>query len=156
MKSDPNDFETLRKLMALKRYEQPPPGYFRRLPDRIEARLERGEGQLGIWERFIVPFTFRPALVYGFAMAALSVFHQDASGPIRPKAAQKRLAQRPGGRCLVQPVLSIPTAAPGQLDGKRQWEQPGPDPALVFWLRRATVHRPFCRQPALKGVARGI
>jgi hypothetical protein len=72
MNSDPNDFEALRKLIALKRHEQPPPGYFNRLPDRIAARLERGEGQLGFWERVLGSFTFRPAFVYGFSMAALS------------------------------------------------------------------------------------
>ena len=72
MNSDPNDFENLRKLLALKRYEQPPPGYFSRLPDRITARIERGEGQSDFWERFISPFILRPAVVYGFALASLS------------------------------------------------------------------------------------
>jgi hypothetical protein len=72
MNSDSNDFEALRKLVALKRYEQPPPGYFNRLPDRISSRLERGDGQLGFWERVLGQFTFRPAFVYGFSLAALS------------------------------------------------------------------------------------
>jgi hypothetical protein len=72
MNSDPGDFETLRKLMALKRYEQPPPGYFNRLPDKIMVRLERGEGQPGFWERLIAAFSFRPALAYGFSLAAFS------------------------------------------------------------------------------------
>jgi hypothetical protein len=72
MNSDPSDFEDLRKLMALKRHEQPPPGYFNRLPDKIMDRLERGEGQLGFWEKFFAAFTFRPALAYGFALASFS------------------------------------------------------------------------------------
>src|SRR5271156_4732730 len=72
MNSDPNDFETLRKLIALKRYEQPPPGYFRRLPDKITDRLERGEGRLGFWGNLMAQFAFRPAFVYGFSLAALS------------------------------------------------------------------------------------
>jgi len=72
MNSDLNDFETLRKLIALKRHEQPPPGYFSRLPDKISARLERGEGQLGFWENLLAQLTFRPAFVYGFSLAALS------------------------------------------------------------------------------------
>ena len=71
MNSDPNDFEALRTLIALKRHEQPPPGYFNRLPDRISARLERGEGQLGFWENVLARLTFRPAFVYGFSLAAL-------------------------------------------------------------------------------------
>jgi hypothetical protein len=72
MNSDPSDFEVLRKLMALKRHEQPPPGFFDRLPDNIIARLERGDGQLAFWEKFLAAFTFRPALAYGFALAAFS------------------------------------------------------------------------------------
>ena len=72
MNSDPNDFEALRTLIALKRHEQPPSGYFSRLPDRIAARIEYGEGQLGFWENLLAQFAFRPALVYGFSLAALS------------------------------------------------------------------------------------
>jgi hypothetical protein len=72
MNSDPGDFEALRKLMALKRHEQPPPGYFNRLPDKIMGRLERGDGQPRFWENFLTVFTFRPALAYGFALAAFS------------------------------------------------------------------------------------
>jgi hypothetical protein len=70
MNSDSNDFEALRKLMALKRHEQPPPGYFNRLPDRIAARLEREGSQPGFWERIIAGFSFRPAFAYSFAIAA--------------------------------------------------------------------------------------
>jgi hypothetical protein len=70
MNSDSNNFEALRKLMALKRHEQPPPGYFNQLPDRIAARLEREGGQPGFWERFMAGFSFRPAFAYSFAVAA--------------------------------------------------------------------------------------
>jgi hypothetical protein len=72
MNSEPKEFETLRKLMALKRHEQPPPGYFNRLPDQIAARLERGDGKLAFWENFLGAFTFRPALAYGCVLAAFS------------------------------------------------------------------------------------
>src|SRR3954470_17061412 len=68
--SDQQDFERLQKLLALKRYEQPPPGYFNRLPNQIMARIEAGEGQSRFWERFIPSFTFRPAMAYGVGLAA--------------------------------------------------------------------------------------
>jgi hypothetical protein len=72
MISDPGDFDELRKLMALKRYELPPPGYFNRLPGKIMDRIECGEGQLGFWEKFVTEFAFRPALAYGCVLAAFS------------------------------------------------------------------------------------
>jgi hypothetical protein len=70
MNKDPESFEVLRKLMAFKRHEAPPPGYFHRLSDTIIARIERGEGQLGFWERISTGFTLRPAFAYAFALAA--------------------------------------------------------------------------------------
>jgi hypothetical protein len=68
--SDQQDFERLQKLLTLKRYEQPPPGYFNRLPNEIMARIEAGEGQTRFWERFIPSFTFRPVFAYGAGLAA--------------------------------------------------------------------------------------
>lgn len=68
--TDPQNFEDLRRLMALKRHEQAPPGYFRRLPATIITRIERGEGQLMFWERLSANFTLRPAFVYAFVLAA--------------------------------------------------------------------------------------
>lgn len=91
MNSDSHDFETLRKLMALKRHEQPPPGYFNRLPDRIAARLERGEGQMGFWEKLVSHFSFRPAFVYGFSFAAFSALTVSVIYSVRaqpPQSAQ--------------------------------------------------------------------
>jgi hypothetical protein len=93
MNSDPNDFEALRKLIALKRYEQPPPGYFGRLPDRISARLERGDGQLGFLERFQGQFSFRPAFVYSFALAAFSALTVSVISSVRPQSEES--AQTP-------------------------------------------------------------
>jgi hypothetical protein len=86
MMSDPSDFDSLRKLMRLKRYEQPPPGYFSQLPDKIMMRLERGEGEAGFWDKLVSAFAFRPALAYGFALSAfgaltLSVFYTVKSQP---------------------------------------------------------------------------
>jgi hypothetical protein len=95
MNSDPDDFEALRKLMALKRHEQPPPGYFSRLPDKIASRLEREEGQPGFWERIFAGLTFRPAFAYSFALAAFGALTFSVVCSVRTQPQQS--AQTPPG-----------------------------------------------------------
>lgn len=48
MNSEQEDFEKLRLLLSVKRYEQPPPGYFDRLPRDIIARLKAGEAHQSV------------------------------------------------------------------------------------------------------------
>jgi hypothetical protein len=74
MNKDPESFDSLRKLLALKRHEVPPPGFFACLPGKIVTRIERGEGQLTFWERLSANFTLRPAFAYAFAVAAFGAF----------------------------------------------------------------------------------
>lgn len=68
MNSDPEKIETLRKLMALKRHEQPPPDYLHRLSDRIITRIEHGEGERTFWDKLSANFSLRPSLAYAFGL----------------------------------------------------------------------------------------
>jgi hypothetical protein len=43
MNPEQEDFRALRQLLVLKRYEQPPPGYFNNFSAKIIARIESGE-----------------------------------------------------------------------------------------------------------------
>ena len=63
----------MERIIALKRYEQPPPGYFHLLPDRIINRIERGEGQSGFWEKWWPAFRVRPALAYALGLTVCGV-----------------------------------------------------------------------------------
>jgi len=68
MDYEPDDFDALRKLLALKRHEQPPPGFFRDLPGKVQQRIAVEEqGQAGWWTRLREAFELRPALSMGFA-----------------------------------------------------------------------------------------
>lgn len=74
--SSPNEeFTKLEKLLACKRYEQPPPGYFNYLRDKVMTRLEAEELiEYSSWWRWLVQkFDARPVLVcvYGFAVSGL-------------------------------------------------------------------------------------
>jgi hypothetical protein len=68
MNSDPEEFETLRKLMALKRHEQPPPGYLRQLSTSIRTRIEHGEGQMNLWDRLSASISLRSSLAYSIGL----------------------------------------------------------------------------------------
>lgn len=60
MGSPSDNFDSLQKLLRLKRHEQPPPRYFNDFSSRVLASIERGENRLSWWERFGIDL--RPAL----------------------------------------------------------------------------------------------
>jgi hypothetical protein len=88
MNLDPEKFETLRKLMALKRHEQPPPEYLHQLPDRIITRIERGEGQLNLWDKFSANFSLRPSLAYAFGLTVCGAIGLSTGYMVRQEMTQ--------------------------------------------------------------------
>ena len=80
MNPEPEDFQQLRRLLILKRYEQPPPGYFENFSRQVIARLRAGEQvpdsfldriyQQTPWLRRVwTAFEAKPVLAGAFAMA---------------------------------------------------------------------------------------
>lgn len=68
MSASPDNFESLEKLLRLKRHEQPPPRYFNDFSGRVLDRIGRGEAKRSWWER--LGFDLRPALAAGAGMVA--------------------------------------------------------------------------------------
>ena len=69
MSSSPDDFTQLQALLKLKKYEQPPPGFFDELPDKVHRRLRGPEGlyEGGILATLGFRFGLKPALFAGMA-----------------------------------------------------------------------------------------
>jgi hypothetical protein len=80
MNPEPENFESLRRLLALKRHEQPPPGYFKVFSRQVIARIRAGEAarqapflerlfEEAPWlERLWTPFATKPVLAGAFGM----------------------------------------------------------------------------------------
>jgi hypothetical protein len=87
MSQDTENFEQLRRLLALKRHEQPPPGYFNDFSSQVIVRIklgERGDGSILLenllteapWlQRFWAAFEAKPVLagVFGVAVCGLLI-----------------------------------------------------------------------------------
>lgn len=85
MSREPENFDGLIRLLALKRHEQPPPGYFESFHRQVVARIESGDGAAGgfslaewlggapVLSRLWNALDARPALAgaFGLAMGAL-------------------------------------------------------------------------------------
>jgi hypothetical protein len=65
MSSSQDDFGRLRKLLASKRYEQPPPGYFNYFSDRVIARIEveQSHRSSSWWNWLLEKMEAKPILV---------------------------------------------------------------------------------------------
>lgn len=70
MNIQPDPFEKVTKLLVIKRYEKPPPGYFEVFSDRILARIQAAEEAQALpwWQRLGWSFGFKPALAGAFGV----------------------------------------------------------------------------------------
>src|ERR1039458_1629385 len=89
MNQDSENFEQLRRLLALKRHEQPPPGYFTGFSSQVIARIKLGEkGEQGAlferlfgeapWlQRIWAAFEAKPILAGVFAVAICGLLRSE-------------------------------------------------------------------------------
>ena len=96
MNESENNFESLRRLLALKRHEIPPPGYFNGFPGQVMSRIRAGEtaesGEIPglLWLlKFLQVFEAKPAFVSAFACAMCLLLLFGIVYTERPDAAEK-------------------------------------------------------------------
>jgi hypothetical protein len=82
----PDDFEQLRRLLALKKHEQPPPGYFHGFSRQVIVRIKAGEagdeveasfwsfGNGSLFQRIWATLDARPILAGAFGVAVCGFF----------------------------------------------------------------------------------
>ena len=71
---NPDEFESLKKLLALKRHEEPPPGYFDRLPGEVRARIAHVQASPEPWwRRWLASWDLSPALATSYAVVAVTL-----------------------------------------------------------------------------------
>ena len=126
MNPESKNFEELRRLLALKRHEQPPPGYFNDFSSQIIGRIRAGDradeafGAGSFWQvpwlqRFWSAMEAKPVFAGGFAVAACGMllagfFYSetpDTTGanyitPMSQEASGLRMAQSPPSRPLLE------------------------------------------------------
>jgi len=71
--NEESNFESLRRMLVLKRHEIPPPGYFHRLSGNVIARIRAGEtAETSAWfsiSKLLETFEFKPAFAASLAGA---------------------------------------------------------------------------------------
>ena len=89
MNPSPEEFDSLRKLIALKKYEQPPPGFFNHFSDKVIARIEAEKlvARPSFWQRLFPDLEAKPVLAcaYGLVITGLLVVGLGISESAEPE-----------------------------------------------------------------------
>jgi hypothetical protein len=126
-----NNFESLRRLLAIKRHELPPPGYFNNFSSQVVARIRAGETDVpdSLSERllagapwlvnFFQVFEVKPAFTGAFASALCLLLLFGAVFAERPDAAtQPLLAQATESSAplaAISPAVALPKVTESNL-----------------------------------------
>lgn len=86
MENAPENFDQLKKLLALKRHEQPPPGYFENFSSKVCARIEAAP-KLTWWQQLAQSLDMKPVMVgvYGVGVCGLLLLgvHLANNSPVQ-------------------------------------------------------------------------
>lgn len=118
MNPDSRNFDSLRRLLALKRHEQPPPGYFDRFSRDVMARIKAGENgvsfELPFIQRLFALFDVKPVFAgaFGMAMCALLISGVIASETDKSTPSPNGPAVAEGNTPVVNPDVNPAQPSP--------------------------------------------
>ena len=129
MNREQEDIQGLRRLLALKRHEQPPRGYFDRFSGQVIARIRAGErAPDSFWERFAfeanwlqqiwAAFETKPLLAGAFGATICALITTGFVFSDRPSNLQTAplTVLSPNGN--QPPIVQVATPVPGSIFGK--------------------------------------
>lgn len=119
MDPEPRQSIKVERIIALKRYEQPPPGYFHLLPDRIIHRIEYGEGRSSFWERCWPAFRVRPVLAYALGLTVCGALTAGICCSPKMDAAAGAGESAPGNQWAAASADTPPEPQDTPLSGSR-------------------------------------
>jgi hypothetical protein len=100
------NFDSLKKLLALKRHEQPPPGYFNTFSSKVLARIQAGEAAAPkTWWQRLMSFNARPVMagVYGVTALLMAGFILAVASKPPGTTSQPLVTQKPN---VAQPQVN--------------------------------------------------
>lgn len=138
MNSSPDDFKDLRRLLALKRHEEPPPGYFSYLPDKVQLRIEREDDLSAYstwWEWLVRKLDAQPILAgaYAFAISGLMLLGFKVS---------QDLQHEPSGEALL-----LNTLDPNAVQPSAALQKHFANPAPLLYFTEFTSTEPVFEEP---------
>jgi hypothetical protein len=124
MNDNQQNFDELKRLLKLKQYEVPPPGYFNRFSDNVVSRIRAGEAGAGqtMAERlnnqapwllnFIRLFDARPGMIGGMATSLCLLLVLGVVFAEYSEQSTKEVLTIPGSTASSQPENSLAALAP--------------------------------------------
>ncbi|MFT4690810.1 MAG: hypothetical protein ACKVHO_08895 [Verrucomicrobiia bacterium] len=85
MENNPENFDELRRLLALKKHEEPPPRFFNELSGNVRAQIAREEAERPVawWQALVEYLQAKPAMAvtYAVAIGAIAIIAAPTLNP---------------------------------------------------------------------------
>jgi hypothetical protein len=146
MNAQPDDFEQLRKLLALKRHEVPPPGYFNNFSDKVINRLQAPKPMARpSWLQLLgLDFDLRPAFLCGAGVAVCALLSVGIITATQLDGRDGALTQVASENSLSLPFNPVAVMGGGSI------QRPEETAASTAPVLHASANSPFSQFPGLQ------